>query len=79
MILGAINPIDWTLAVIGLFPAGLIVWLFYDVLVELYLKPKFGVPTITHEVITISKAYPIIPALSSLILGLLIAHFWGQF
>lgn len=62
-----------------LFFAMLLVWLVYDVLVELWLKKRYGQPTITHFVYTNSYKYPAIPALVCLIIGLLIGHFWLQF
>lgn len=65
--------------VVVLAPALMVFWLVYDVLVVAWLGPKYNQPTITRVVYSSSYKYPIIPFLSGLIMGLLGAHFWGQF
>lgn len=64
--------------VIALFPLMLVVWLIFDVAVA-FVWPQVGIPTITRRIQVLSRDYPAIPALACLIMGLLIAHFWGQF
>ena len=68
-----------TVKVLLLFPLLLCVWLAYDVGVAAYLRPRFGTPTLTSEVIRLSKLYPAVPFLTGLVIGLVCGHLFGQF
>ena len=62
-----------------LYPAVLLCWLVYDlVIVCLYWRSPTW-PTITATVIRLSAAYPAVPFLTGLSLGLLCGHLFLQF
>lgn len=65
--------------IIGLLPVLALVWLAYDVLVAVWLRPKYGLQTITAWIQTQSAKYIAIPFLTGLIFGLVFGHLFGQF
>jgi hypothetical protein len=62
-----------------LYPAGLLAWLVYDLVVVACYWQAPTWPTITATVNDLSHEYPAIPALTCLTLGLLLGHLFLQF
>ena len=56
-----------------------LIWLIGDILIATWLRPRYGIRTITSRLQQLGSAYPAVPFLAGLVIGLLCGHLWLQF
>jgi hypothetical protein len=67
------------LFIVGSIALFLASWLAFDLAVALWFRPKYGTPTITHEVRRLGRRYLAATFLAGLVIGLVCGHLFGDF